>query len=263
MCAAARSSDRPRAPPRCCARPRRTGRARSARRRAGCGTTSRRRSASRTAPASRAVRLAADPAGEADQAEHAGRRREGHGVARPALRVLADRRQRRLALAGQDLVEDRDVALLARRRAGRQLERPRARRLGLVAAAQQLLGAGERDVGEREALVGGDRLGERCIGAGGGGHQAVDAAPIGIARRRRSSCSARCRSDPSTSCLLLAGRRVPHRRGHRLREVGEHQVERDADALGLRRRWPARCASPRPGRSAAGLPCSARRRRWR
>ena len=100
--------------------------------------------------------------------------------------MLLDRGQRRLALAGQDLVEDRDVALLARRRAGGQLERPRARRLGLVAAAHQLLGAGERDVAEREALVGGDRLGKRGIGAGGGGHQAVDAAPIGVARRRRA-----------------------------------------------------------------------------
>jgi hypothetical protein len=40
--------------------------------------------------------------------------------------MLLDRRQRRLALAAEDLVEDRDVALFARARPGRKLERPRA-----------------------------------------------------------------------------------------------------------------------------------------
>ncbi len=131
------------------------------------------------------VDLAADLAGESNQAEHAGRRREHHRVTRPGLAVLADCFERSLALAGQDLVEDGDMALLARRGAGDELERPCARRLGLVAAAQQLLGAGQRDVGESEALVGGDRVGKRGIRAGGGGHQAVDAPDIGVACRAR------------------------------------------------------------------------------
>src|SRR5262249_28797200 len=131
------------------------------------------------------VELAADLAGEADQAEHAGRRRERHGIARPAFHVLADRLERGRRLAGQDLLEGRDLAFFARRRVRSELERPSERRLGLVAAAQELLGAGERDMGEREALIGSDGLGEVGIHAGGRRHQAVHAGLVGVARRRR------------------------------------------------------------------------------
>ena len=131
------------------------------------------------------IELAADLAGEADQAEHAGRRRQRHGIARPALHVLADRFQRGRRLAGQDLFEDGDLALLACRGLGRELAGAGKRRLGLVAASQELLGAGERNMGKRKALVGGDRFGEEGIHAGRGRQQTVHAGLIGIARRRR------------------------------------------------------------------------------
>src|SRR5262249_18579191 len=111
--------------------------------------------------------------------------REGHGVTRPGLEMLPDGSKRSLALAGQDPVEDGDMALFARRRAGRQLERLCPWCLGLVTTAHQLLGARERDVSEREAFIGRDCLGEGGISAGCGGHQAVDAANVGVTGRLR------------------------------------------------------------------------------
>jgi hypothetical protein len=98
--------------------------------------------------------------------------------------MLAHRLECGGRLARENPVEDGDLALLAR--AGGRGEFPGAGkwRLGLVTAAQQLLGAGERDMAERETLVGLDRLLEKRIGPGRRRQQAVDAGHVGVARRR-------------------------------------------------------------------------------
>ena len=224
-----------RAPPRCCADPRRTSAARSARRRAGCGTTSRRHSASRAASRraswstsrptlpEKPIRPNTLVAGASAMASRG-----------QLLHVLVDRLERGGALAGQDLVEDGDLALLARRRARRQLARARERRLGFVAAPQKLLGAGERDVAERKPLVGRHRRLEGRVHPGRGRHQAFDTRQVGIASGGRSRAQVVAVAIlQHAHAFLLARRRIPHRRGHRLAEILEHQVERDADALAL------------------------------
>ncbi len=128
--------------------------------------------------------LAAGATGEADQAEHAGRRRQRHRVARPGLHMLGDRRHGCGPLAGQDHVEDGDVASLALGRAAGKLARLGKRRLGLMAAAQHLLGPGERDMAERETLVGRHGPREAGVDLVAAREQPVDGIDIGVARRR-------------------------------------------------------------------------------
>ena len=104
--------------------------------------------------------LAALPAAEAYEAEHAGRRRRNHGVARMQGEMRARRRQclDRLALDGK--AKRVDMALLARRGGGRELAGTRRRLPCAGDVGHQETRPRQRRMGQREAGIGLDGLRE-------------------------------------------------------------------------------------------------------
>ena len=175
---------------RCCARPRRTGRARSARRRAGCGTTSRRHNASRTARAWRAAPSRGRPCREKPIRPNtlvAGAKR--HGVARPALRCA-----RWIAASAASPWPVRILSKIAMWLCSRGVvpaASSSARARGALASWPRpiscLARASEMWASAKPSSAATASAKAVSVPARGG-HQAVDAAHIGVARRRRASC---------------------------------------------------------------------------
>ena len=122
------------------------------------------------------------PAAEAVEAEHTGRRRDHHRIARPGLHVPQRRGNGLRRLAFDAEAESVDVTLLAQRRARGQLTRLGCSVSSERGIAGHELATCERDKSQRECRIGVDSAAEVAAISGDGRDHAVHAGDIGVAR---------------------------------------------------------------------------------